>query len=306
MHPIIPKLCEDLRLRGFSDHTIRSYTSHVADYLSTLSKPLTLTNELDVRAYQLLLRDVRQLSPPSINVCLSSVRFLYDVTLNRRMNWKLAPLMKKPKCLPELLTHDEIRALMESTYNLKHKAAFMLAYSAGLRLNEITHLKVTDIDSKNMRIRIQNGKGGKDRYTILSARCLEILRDYWRAYRPKHPDNYLFLGFRNCTRISDDSIGVAFNNAVKRIGITRKVSMHTLRHCFATDLMNSGTNLHEIKELLGHASLQSTSIYLHLASHSHIVSPLDRLYENEVRNANVSANIAIGAAVNYAGGESHA
>ena len=265
-----------------------------------------MTNELDVRAYQLLLRDVRHLSPTSINVCLSSVRFLYDVTLNRRMNWKLAPLMKKPKHLPELLTHDEIRALMESTYNLKHKAAFMLAYSAGLRLNEITHLKVTDIDSKNMRIRIQNGKGGKDRYTILSARCLEILRDYWRAYRPKHPDNYLFLGFRNCTRISDDSIGVAFNNAVKRIGITRKVSMHTLRHCFATDLMNSGTNLHEIKELLGHASLQSTSIYLHLASHSNIVSPLDRLYEDEVRNANVSANIAIGTAVNYAGGESNA
>ena len=114
MHPIIPKLREDLRLRGFSDHTIRSYTSHVTDYLSTLSKPLTMTNELDVRAYQLILKDIRHLSPTSINVCLSSVRFLYDVTLNRSMNWKIAPLMKKPKRLPELLTHDENALLLKA------------------------------------------------------------------------------------------------------------------------------------------------------------------------------------------------
>jgi len=198
------------------------------------------------------------------------------------MNWKIAPMMKKPHKLPELLTHEEIQMILDNTLNLKHKTMFMLAYSAGLRISEIAHLRVTDIDSSNMRIFVKGGKGNKDRYTVLSEVCLDTLRQYWRMYRPKHPENYLFLGMRNMTCITVGTIATAFDKAVKSVGITKNVSMHTLRHCFATDLLNNGASLMEIKELLGHANMQSTSIYLHLTNvAANVTSPLDVLYGEE-------------------------
>lgn len=282
MYSILPKLREDMQLRGFSKHTIRSYTERVTDYLSLLNKPLSVTTEYDVRAFQLYLQNVRHLTPGSVNVHMAAVRYLYEVTLCRHMNWKIAPMMKKPHKLPVLLTHEEIQMILDNTLNLKHKTMFMLAYSAGLRISEIAHLRVTDIDSSNMRIFVKGGKGNKDRYTVLSEICLDTLRQYWRMYRPKHPENYLFLGMRNLTCITENTIAAAFDKAVKSVGITKNVSMHTLRHCFATDLLNNGASLMEIKELLGHANMQSTSIYLHLANvAANITSPLDVLYGEE-------------------------
>ncbi len=281
MHPIIPKFREDMQLRGFSSHTVRSYTERVIEYLTFLNKPLSATTEYDVRSFHLYLQNSRNLSPGSINVHMAAVRYLYEVTLCRHMNWKIAPMMKKPHKLPELLTHDEIQAIFDNTLNLKHKAMFMLAYSAGLRISEIAHIRVTDIKSSEMRIFVNSGKGSKDRYTVLSQVCLDTLRDYWRMYRPKHPDKYLFLGMRKLTHISDDAIAVAFDKVVTSVGITKNVSMHTLRHCFATDLLNNGASLMEIKELLGHSSIQSTTIYLHLANIADITSPLDVLYGEE-------------------------
>ncbi len=278
MYPIIPKYREDMQLRGFSSHTVRSYTLRTVDYLSWLNKPLSATTEYDVRNYQLYLQNIKHLTPSSINSYMSAVRYLYEVTLCRHMNWKIAPMMKKPHKLPEMLTHDEIQAIFDNTLNLKHKAMFMLAYSAGLRISEIAHIRVTDIKSSEMRIFVNSGKGSKDRYTVLSQVCLDTLRDYWRMYRPKHPDKYLFLGMRNLTYISNNAIATAFDKVVTSVGITKNVSMHTLRHCFATDLLNNGASLMEIKELLGHTSIQSTTIYLHLANVADVTSPLDVLY----------------------------
>jgi len=198
MYSILPKLREDMQLRGFSKHTIRSYTECVTEYLSLLNKPLSATTEYDVRAFQLYLQNVRHLTPGSVNVHMAAVRYLYEVTLCRHMNWKIAPMMKKPHKLPELLTHEEIQMILDNTLNLKHKTMFMLAYSAGLRISEIAHLRVSDIDSSNMRIFVKGGKGNKDRYTVLSEICLDTLRQYWRMYRPKHPENYLFRIFSYC------------------------------------------------------------------------------------------------------------
>lgn len=282
MYTILSKYREDMQLRGFSQHTVRTYTDCLTDYLSRLDKPLNETTEYDIRKYQLYLQNDRNLSAASVNVYLSAVRYLYEVTMCRHMNWKIAPMMKKPRKLPDMLTHDEIQQILDHTLNLKHKAMFMLAYNAGLRISEIAHLKTTDIDSTGMRILIRGGKGNKDRYTILSDICLETLRQYWLMYRPKHPEKFLFLGMRKITCVTESTIAAAFDKAVKSIGITKDVSMHTLRHCFATDLLNQGASLMEIKELLGHASLQSTTIYLHLANITdHMTSPLDILYGDE-------------------------
>ncbi len=270
-----------MQLRGFSSHTVRSYTERVTEYLNFLHKPLSAATEYDVRAFQLYLQNSRNLSPASINVHMAAIRYLYEVTLCRHMNWKIAPMMKKPHKLPELLTHDEIHAIFDNTLNLRNKAMFMLAYSAGLRISEVAQIRTSDIDSKNMRIFVNSGKGSKDRYTVLSQVCLDTLRDYWRMYKPKHPDKYLFLGMRNLTYISNNAIATAFDKVVTSVGITKNVTMHTLRHCFATDLLNNGASLMEIKELLGHSSIQSTTIYLHLANPADITSPLDVLYGEE-------------------------
>lgn len=139
-------------------------------------------------------------------------------------------------------------------------------YSSGLRISEAAALKIPHIDSKNMRLFVEYGKGGKDRYTLLSETCLHILREYFRIYRPKHPGGWLFLGAHNASHITYRAIEFAFAEAVKRTNITKNVSVHTLRHAFATHLLEDGATLLQIKELLGHSSIQSTTVYLHLAT----------------------------------------
>jgi site-specific recombinase XerD len=154
----------------------------------------------------------------------------------------------------------------------------MLVYSAGLRVSEAAALKIQHIDSKNMRVFVEDGKGGKDRYTLLSEACLHALREYWKSYQPNHPEGWLFLGTYNVSHITSRGIAHAFNESVKKTNITKNVSIHTLRHSFATHLLEDGVTLLQIKELLGHASIQSTTVYLHLANvTSGIKSPLDNL-----------------------------
>lgn len=153
----------------------------------------------------------------------------------------------------------------------------MVAYSSGLRVSEVAALKVQHIDSKNMRLFVEDGKGGKERYTLLSKTCLDVLREYWKKYRPKHPEGWLFLGTYNISHITSAGIESAFNKVVKRVGITKNVSIHSLRHGFATHLLEDGDTLLQVKELLGHSSIQSTTIYLHLANlTADIKSPLDK------------------------------
>ncbi len=152
----------------------------------------------------------------------------------------------------------------------------MLAYSSGLRVSEVAALKIQQIDSKTMRVFVECGKGGKDRFTLLSEACLHVLREYWKVYRPQHPEGWLFLGTYKVTHITSAGIKDAFNRAVNRTNITKDVSVHTLRHSFTTHLLEDGATLLQIKELLGHSNIQSTTIYLHLANViSGVKSPLD-------------------------------
>ena len=225
----------------------------------------------------------KKLSPGTVNVYSAAIRFLFAVTLNRTLNYLQIPRQKKHKTLPEVFTRDEVNSILESCQNIKHKAMLSVVYSSGLRVSEAAALKIQHVDSNNMRLFVQNGKGGKDRYTLLSDACLHVLREYWKEYRPKHPDGWLFLGTYNVTHITSAAIGDAFNQAVRRAHITKPASIHTLRHSFATHLLEDGATLLQIKSLLGHASVQSTTIYLHLANMpSGIMSPLDS-YSTDAR-----------------------
>jgi len=213
----------------------------------------------------------------TLNSYNAAIRLFFAATLNRTMNYLQLPRFKVKKKLPEILNRDELSRVINGCANVKHKSFFMLAYGSGLRVSEIAKLRVNDIDSKAMRIFVKNGKGGKDRYTILSHECLCVLREYWTVYKPKHPDGWLFPGMRNITHIDDDSIRKAFDVQIEKSGILKDVSIHTLRHCFATHLLEDGVDLFRIKELLGHSSLNSTTVYLHLANTSSgVTSPADR------------------------------
>ena len=184
------------------------------------------------------------------------------------------PRVKKKSSLPTILTPQEVRRIIDATSNLKHKAILSTIYSAGLRVSEAAHLKVSDIHSDSMRIYIHQAKGNKDRYSILSRNNLLLLRQYWKEYRP---GDWLFPGNPDEKPIATRSIQEVFMKSRKAAGISKKVSIHTLRHCFATHLLNHGASILQIKELLGHADIQTTSKYLHL-THAQVLglkSPLD-------------------------------
>jgi site-specific recombinase XerD len=280
----IKRLTIDLRLRGLAQNTQNAYLRNVRFFLKFCGKDPGLLNENDVRAYLVYQMGNPALCNVSINQHNAAIRFFFAVTLNRTMNYLQMPMFKKPKTLPELLTREEVEKLIDECANVKHKAWFMLAHGSGLRVNEIAALRDCDIDSKSMRLFVFNGKGGKDRYTIISDECKCVLREYWSIHRPGRGTSWLFPGIANSpNHISGTAIEEAFRGQIRKLQITKKVSIHTLRHCFATFLLEDGANILQIKELLGHASLSSTQVYLHLANTTaNVVSPADRraVYEN--------------------------
>ncbi len=274
------KLYEDMQLRNYSEHTQRVYGRVVREFLSYTGKTVEVMDEQDVRKYVLHLME-SGLSKRTINSYQSAIRFFFGVTLNHCMNYLQMPRMKEDKTLPEILSRDEIASLLGHCGNLKHKAMFALAYGSGLRVSEICALRVQDIDSKEMRVFVKSGKRNKDRYTLLSQYTLEVLRDYWRHYHPNHPEGLLFPGWRNLSPLTSKSINLAFGKWLRIAGITKKVSIHSLRHSFATHLLENGTDLFTIKELLGHSSINSTTVYLHLANvNTRAVSLADCLANN--------------------------
>ncbi len=277
----LEKLYQDMRLRSYSEHTQDVYGRAVRKFLNFSRKPVEKLNEQDVRAYTLHLME-SSLSKCSINTYQAAIRSFFGVTLNRAMNYLQMPRLKEDKDLPEILSREEIAQLLDHCENPKHKAIFALAYGSGLRVSEICALRVQDIDSKQMRIFVRNSKRNKDRYTILSQQCLEFLRDYWRSFRPRHPEGLLFPGWRNLTSITEKAVNDALKKWLGVTGISRRVSIHSLRHAFATHLLEDGTDIFTIKELLGHSSISSTTVYLHLANvGANLVSPADRLCSNE-------------------------
>jgi len=279
MKDILAKLDRGMKLRGFSEHTMEQYSRNIAIYLEHIKKPVEETDEQDIIAYLEYLKSVKKLASTTVNQYLAAIWFLYEVVCGRQLNRKQVPYMKRPRDLPVILSRTEVAELLDAAANTKHKAMLTLAYSSGLRASEIAKLRIQDIESESMRIFVYKGKGDKDRYTILSKTCLDLLRRYWQKYRPDHPEGYLFLGVRSLDHITTAAIEGAFNKALATAGIVKDCSPHTLRHCFATHLLENGTSLVDIKELLGHASLSTTTVYLHLANITdRVVSPLDVPY----------------------------
>jgi len=276
----LQRLQADIVLRGLSKSTLRVYTSQVERFLEHCRKPVGELSEVDVRNYLGRMVVEKRHKPKTINLYAAAIRFFFAVTLNRTMNYLQIPRMKVPKELPVILTRDEIAGLIAQITNLKHKALLLTVYGSGLRISELASLKTTDVDSVSMRVLVRNGKGQKDRYTILSEASLLALRDYWRRYRPQSPDGYIFPGSKNIGHITGDAVWNVIKSAAGRMGIQKNVSPHTFRHCFATHLLEDGYSLLQIKELLGHSSIQSTTIYLHLANTTAgVTSPADKLPE---------------------------
>jgi site-specific recombinase XerD len=269
---------EDLILRGLSSETQYRYQRDARLFLDWADRPADAMGEEDIRAYLRHLIVDRALNPITVNVCNSALRFLYAVTLDRNLNYRQVPRLKESHSLPEILTRHEVARVFDHASTLQNRAILITIYGAGLRVSEVCKLQVRDIDSESMRILVRHGKRDKDRYTLLSQKNLDILREYWKAYRPRHPDGWLSLSKNGLGRMHCTTVQEAMATAAKRAGISKRVTPHTLRHCFATHLLEAGTDIYSIKRLLGHAQIQSTTVYLHLTNFEpKLRSPLDDL-----------------------------
>jgi len=264
----------DLELKGLSQDTKEIYLRQASLFSRHFSRSPRHLGEREIKEYLLYLIREKRASTSTVNQCYHALKFLYERTLKREWVMAKIPRIKSHKKLPVVLDREEVESLFSVTKNLKHRAILMLIYSSGLRLREAAHLKITDIDSKHMLLRITQGKGSKDRYTILSNVALEALREYWSQYRPQE---WLFAGRLPGKPLTGRSIQRVLIKAKKLAGIKKRATVHTLRHSFATHLLEAGTDLHHIQLLLGHRSLSTTTIYLHVSRKElrRIVSPLD-------------------------------
>jgi site-specific recombinase XerD len=269
-------MLEDLRVRNYSPRTQKIYTDAVAKFAQHFGKPPDQLEHEDVHRYQVYLVDERRVSWTVFNQAVCALRFLYRTTLGKDWAVKHIPFAKPPRTLPLVLSRQEVRQLLEKIANFKHLAMLMLAYSGGLRVSEVAHLRVTDIDSKRMVIHVCQGKGRKDRIVPLSPLVLEILREYWRQTRPR---DYLFPGGHDDQPITISSIQKVLTRATRAAGIRKRVTMHSLRHSFATHHLEAGTDLRTLQMLMGHSSLKTTSRYLHVSTDKmrSANSPIDQL-----------------------------
>jgi len=272
------RMTEDMQVRNLSPHTQRSYLQQVslfARYFRT--SPDALTPE-HIRAYQIYLTNEKKLATSSIHIAVAALRFLYRVTLKKEWTFEEdIPLPKKPQKLPVILSPEEVLHFLGCVERGKHRVILTTCYAAGLRISEAVRLKATAIDSARMVIRVEQGKGRKDRYVMLSPKLLEILRSYWKAVRPKQ---WLFPGRREDLPITKDAIEAACQKAHRLSGLSKPVTPHSLRHAFAVHLLESGTaEVRAIQLLLGHRSLATTAKYLHIATSKVCAtsSPLDLL-----------------------------
>ena len=261
MTPLRQRFIDDLRLKNFSDGTIKVYVHAVELFSKFLGRSPDESTAQDVRRYLLHLIG-RGLSRSYSVIQRNALRHLYLDTLGRTDELEALPRPKRERRLPVVLSREEVQRLFTVVKNLKHKALLMTAYDAGLRLSEILNLRIEDIDSERMAIRIRQGKGKKDRYARLSPGLLGLLREYRRVDRP---ETLLFPGACRHKRYDLATPGQILKKLCRKAGITKRVSMHTLRHSFATHLLEAGTNLRVIQQLLGHANIQTTCLYTHIS-----------------------------------------
>ncbi|MBI2174849.1 MAG: site-specific integrase [Candidatus Omnitrophica bacterium] len=269
------KMIEEMRLRNFSPRTQKSYVAAMVGLVKHYRRsPDQLTQE-EIRSYLLHLEE-RGLSPSSRNIAVSGLKFFYHQILGWNEQKLFIPPRKRTWALPEVLSQREVEQLLLAAMKLRDRCLLMTAYGTGLRVSELVSLKLSDIDPQRMMIRVEQGKGRKDRYTILSERLLSLLQRYRTAYQPAH---WIFFG-KDRTRPMDISTGQKIYNLAKhRAGIQKGKGIHTLRHCFATHLLEAGVDLVTIQALLGHHTIQSTQRYLQIRQHKldSTVSPLDLL-----------------------------
>jgi len=270
------RMLEDMSIRNLAENTQLSYLQQVSSYARHFKRSPERLGPEEVRAYQVHLIEDRKLSPGSIGIATSALRFLYKVTLKQAWTPDEIPMPKKPFKLPIVLSPDEVLHFLGCIHSLKHRTILTTAYAAGLRVSEATHLKVDDIDSKRMVLRVDQGKGNKDRYVMLSPRLLDDLRAYWKVARPQ---TWMFPGDIEGRPITRDAVGLACDTARRASGITKPITPHSLRHAFATHLLENGTDVRTIQLLLGHRSLATTSRYLKIATSTvcATTSPLDLL-----------------------------
>jgi site-specific recombinase XerD len=276
INPLRRRMIEDMTIRNFDPRTQQTYMRSVRGCCRYCGRaPAELTFE-DVRQYQLHLTQ-SGLAPASINGAMVALRFFFRVTLQRADAVDYIPIVREPQRLPVVLTPAEIASVLEAAPGLKWRTALSVAYGAGLRASEVVGLKVSDIDSERMRIRVEQGKGRRDRDALLSPHLLAVLRNWWKVARPPV---WLFPNRLTAfDHVTPRSLSRAFHDAVQRAGIKKAVSLHTLRHCFATHLLEQDVDVRVIQVLLGHKKLETTAVYTHVAAKTldGVESPLDLL-----------------------------
>lgn len=277
----IEKMIKDLELRGRSKDTIKNMVCAMNSFSKYYNQPPETLGEKQIIQYLNYCINDKKLCKGTVNYINSTLKFFYVVTLERSWSDLRIPKLRYDKTLPQYLTKKELKLLLESTTYLKHKAIFTTMYSSGLRDSEVINLRISDIMSAEMKIRVRNGKRNKERYTLLSKKNLEVLRLYWKkfGYKNYSQDDYLFVSRQTKKKLTNRCLQSAFEKSLKKSGITKKATPHTLRHSFATHLMNDGVDLVTIQALMGHSNLKTTSIYLHVRDYKmlNIKSPFDTL-----------------------------
>jgi len=273
---ILEKFSKQIRIENYSEQTIKNYLSALnlfLEYIQNLN--IKEVTDKDIQDYLYYCKSKKKYSYSSMKQVIAAISYLYKKVFNKPIPDALKVKFRKPNTLPNVLSQKEISKILSVTTNLKHKTILLLIYSAGLRLGELLNLKISDIDSQSMKIHIRQGKGKKDRYIMLSENVLNILREYYKMYKP---EEFIIEG-QNGGKYSPKSVQSVFKRALLKAGIKKKATVHTLRHSFATHLLDDGTDIRYIQELLGHKRLETTQIYTHVSSYSinKIKSPADKL-----------------------------
>jgi len=275
MTPLRQQLIADLQLRGLAPNTIKNYVSVIAKYARHFRRSPDKLGRTELRQYLLYLVNEKQVAQGTYNQAMAALRFFYRETLGQPDVVEGLCFSRKERKLPEVLSHAEVERFFAALVSLKHRAILMTAYGSGLRVSEAIALRITNIDSDRMLLRVQQGKGRKDRYVMLPERLLTVLREYWQAARPT---DYLFPGRGQREHISRIAVYNACRRAAKEAGITKRVSPHTFRHSFATHLLENGTDLRTIQLLMGHRNVATTALYTHVSRSTLLstTSPLDQ------------------------------
>jgi len=279
--PLRQRMIDDMRMRKLSPKTQSAYVRVVRQFTGFLGRAPDTASIEDLRRYQLHLIDHGS-SPVSLNAAITGLKFFFEVTLDQgELMSKMQPV-QVPRTLPVVLSRDETARLIAAARNLKHQTALSVAYGAGLRASEVVALKIGDIDSQRMTLRIEQGKGRKDRYAMLPPLLLKRLRVWWRVARAQGKmleGGWLFPGLNPIESLSTRQLNRAVHAAAQAAQIDKRVSMHTLRHCFATHLLEQKVDIRVIQVLLGHKKLETTSLYTHVATEilREVVSPLENL-----------------------------